>query len=147
MKTIYMLVSVLAFAGGSLGEERDASACSGYGCDYTDPSATGCSGSAYNALYSGNIWDSDGTNLGFAVLRYSTGCATAWGKTFSNIGAIYCHASVHRTDGRWTAWQGGDYTSCYSDQLYDGAGVWAYSSGCLSRDMWDNSKCASTNWY
>lgn len=119
--------------------------------DNTNPSTTGCSGSAITARQAG-LNNASG-NFGLIDLRYSTSCRTAWARVTSTYGI----ACVPGDDGCGGAWvhrnsdglqlqcttPGGTKT-CYSNQVND-AGVTSYAHGWV--DTGPNTAYGTTSSY
>jgi Protein of unknown function (DUF2690) len=107
--------------------------CSGYGCDGTDPSSTGCAANAITAEQQ-TEYEANGSGyaVGYVQLRYSKTCRTVWTRIivfyaapdgYEGIGTIYRNSdhnqvSCYAYTNDYSISLGG-YT-CYTLQEYDG---------------------------
>ncbi|WP_274653463.1 DUF2690 domain-containing protein [Paenibacillus humicola] len=115
--------------------------------DFTNPISTGCANTAVTED-SKYIYNKSGTKLGYIQLRFSTKCQTAWGylKLYSpapsdNYGSAgiygynssglrilaFCDSTGGSKGGNGNIMKG--QTSCFTGQVYDGAGNYAFAAG------------------
>jgi hypothetical protein len=100
-----------------------AATCSGHGCDYQDPTATGCSSGAYTVTSAPVTYN--GIQYGTVELRWSPTCQTNWSRLTISAGGSNAQ---HYDRQVWVARQsddaqvGFDWTSdgspIYGDMLY-----------------------------
>ncbi|WP_242486046.1 MULTISPECIES: DUF2690 domain-containing protein [unclassified Peribacillus] len=129
--------------------------------DGSNPVSTGCSKDAVTKSRSG-IVDRDDNFYGIVELKWSAKCRTSWGKItlyraapYDN-GAYYANATVfsYTSSGtyrkRYNCADGGGngvimkgQTSCYTAQVYNGAGYKAYARGYIN---WGIAS-GTTGWY
>lgn len=67
------------------------SGCTGLLCDFQDPDAVGCDAGA-ETVGEAPITDSQGNQLGYVELRWSSRCQTSWARVTSTAGAIFAPA-------------------------------------------------------
>ena len=125
-----------------------AATCSGYGCDYQDPIATGCSSGAYTVASAPITYQ--GITYGTVELRWSPTCQTNWARTTVNnsylgltrYANVYRESPFAQADWHYT----GPGNPVYGNMLYapgcaeaegevqDGHGLfaegWAVQPGC-----------------
>ncbi|QOC93148.1 DUF2690 domain-containing protein [Micromonospora craniellae] len=97
-----------------------SAACSGYGCDGTDPADTGCSSGAQNATANPAYIMQGSTTLAVVELRWSPSCKTNWGRISNRVSPhnrveVYVYRSNPYAT---TSSYGGTGTQYYGDQLY-----------------------------
>ncbi|KRD81485.1 MULTISPECIES: DUF2690 domain-containing protein [Priestia] len=129
--------------------------------DGSDPVSTGCANDAVTKSYS-YIGDSHDNIYGKVELKWSAKCKTSWGKIklyhaapYDN-GAYYANAVVYSYTSsgtyrtRYTCGSNGGngaimkgQTSCYTAQVYNGAGYKAKAKGYIN---WDIAS-GTTGWY
>jgi hypothetical protein len=119
-----------------------AATCSGYGCDYKDPIATGCNAGSYTVTSASITYQ--GVNYGTVELRWSPTCQTNWART--TVGSSYLGkerwASVYRQTPYATAqWH---YTGP-GNPIY---GNMLYAPGCAEAEgnVWISSGNIATGW-
>jgi hypothetical protein len=107
-----LLLTIPAMLVVGLSTPANAASCSGYGCDNTDPIATGCSSNATTPL-------SGGAFGGALELRWGPGCQTNWTRFTPADSGTYSIWVVRRSpaaEGTHYTFSGGG--AHYSDQLY-----------------------------
>jgi hypothetical protein len=110
--------------------------CSGYGCDSTDPVATGCSATDYTASSAPIKYD--GVSIGEVDNRYSTACKTNWSRVIGYTDEGYStnnkFADVCRypgSDGYCATYYEGTAQTIYSDQVYAPSPICATAYGLI----------------
>ncbi len=107
------VVFILPASAKTTSSLRPAATCSGHGCDYLDPIATGCANGSEYTVYTANI------SGGRVELRWSPVCQTNWARVTSTIGATCLYGAVQRqSDGATASYSLCGTTSLYTDMLY-----------------------------
>jgi hypothetical protein len=109
-----------------------AATCSGYGCDYQDPVATGCSSGAYTVTSAAITYQ--GVTYGTVELRWSPTCQTNWARTtlYAQYVGMEAWANVYRQSPYAQAdW----HCTCSTTPIY---GNMLYAPGCAEAegDVW-----------
>jgi hypothetical protein len=133
-RVIASLIGVVAFlvVFGGAGQAGAApigatATCSGYGCDYQDPIATGCSAGANNTASAAVTYG--GVNYGTVELRWSPTCQSNWSRLTINAGSS-------NPNGYWRGvdvYRQSPYALAYFDYYGTGSQVYGnmlYSPGC-----------------
>lgn len=117
---LLLLAAFVAVAGTLVtAGPAQAATCSGYGCDGTDPIATGCASGTVTNTGTTYITNSAGQRLAYLELRYSVACGTNWGRItqVGSTSSIYVYA-YRPSPYASTYTYGGAGSNYYGDQLY-----------------------------
>lgn len=112
-----------------------ALACTNYGCNNSDPSATGCSATAVNAAAVNGLNIYGYPNAGYLRARYSKGCQSQWTQigyyTVYGVAPDGVYADLRTTNGViLEGIVGNGATTWYTGQM--GAATAKYTSaGCM----------------
>jgi hypothetical protein len=119
LAAVFMALVVAALGVAVTSSPSYAASCSGYGCDGTDPSATGCSVSSSTILtthYAGGLLE----------LRWGPNCQTNWARFTAADNATYSVWVTRLSDGVWAGnglynpltFSNNQGNGAYTDQVY-----------------------------